>query len=296
MPEQLRPDRQAGPVLLVVAAAVSQELGAALAVTLFSTFGALGMVFVRLGVAGLVLCAVMRPRLRGLGRAGWSAACALAAALTVMNTFFYFALTHIPLGVAVTIEVLGPLILSVVVSSRRVAWLWATLAFAGVALLGLTQQHLGGIDVKGVGFAIGAGVAWAAYILASAQAGAELPRLDGLAIASAIGAIVLAPFAVMSLDTSAALHWHVIGLGLAVGLMSSVIPYSLELWSLRRLSAGTFAILTSISPVTASIAGWLVLGQQLGALGYLAIALVSVACVGAVRSAHGGLGPAPSGQ
>jgi inner membrane transporter RhtA len=270
----------------VVLAAVSQELGAALAVTLFATLGAIGMVFVRLAVAGLVLCAAMRPPLRGLGRGGWYAASALAATLTVMNTFFYFALTHIPLGVAVTIEVLGPLILSVAVGARWVAWLWAALAFAGVALLGLTQQHLGGIDAKGVGFAIAAGLAWAAYILATARAGAELPRLDGLAIASAMGAVVVAPFAVMSLDTPAALHWHVVGLGLAVGLMSSVIPYSLELLSLRRLSAGTFAILTSISPVTAAIAGWLVLGQQLGLSGYLAIALVSVACVGAVRSAH----------
>jgi inner membrane transporter RhtA len=285
VPEQLRPDRQAGPVLLVALAAISQEFGAALAVTLFSALGAVGMVFVRLAVAGVVLCAVMRPRLRGLSRAGWYSAGALAAALVVMNTCFYFALTHIPLGVAVTIEVLGPLILSVVVSARRVAWLWALLAFAGVALLGLTQHGKGGIDATGVGFAVGAGVAWAAYILASARAGAELPRLDGLAIATAIGAVVLAPFAAMSLDTGAALHWHIVGLGLVVGLMSSVIPYSLELLSLRRLSAGTFAILTSISPVTASIAGWLILGQQLGTLGYLAIALVSVACVGAIRSA-----------
>lgn len=271
------------PVLLVVLAAVSQELGAALAVTLFPVLGPVGMVFVRLGVAGVVLCAATRPRLRGLSRTGWVSAAALAVTLTVMNTFFYFALTHIPLGVAVTIEVLGPLILSVVVSSRRVAWLWAALAFAGVALLGLTQEHLGGIDAKGVGFAVGAGVAWGAYILASARAGAELPRLDGLAIASAMGAIVLAPFAVMSVDTAAALHWHVIALGLTVGVMSSVIPYSLELISLRRLSAGTFAILTSISPVTAAIAGRLVLGQELGLPGYLAIVLVSAACVGAVR-------------
>ncbi len=245
------------------------------------------MVFVRLAVAGLVLCAVMRPRLRGLTSRAWLSAVALAAALTVMNTCFYLALNRIPLGVAVTIEVLGPLVLSVVVSRRGVAWLWAALAFAGVALLGLMQHQLGGIDAKGVVFATGAGVAWAAYILASARAGAELPRLDGLAIATAIGAIAIAPFAVTSLDTFAALHWHVVGLGLAVGLMSSVIPYSLELLSLRRLSAGTFAILTSISPVTAAIAGWLVLGQQLGALGYLAIALVSVACIGAVRSARG---------
>jgi inner membrane transporter RhtA len=269
------------PVLLVVLAAISQELGAALAVTLFPVLGPLGMVFVRLAVAGVVLCAVMRPRLRGHSRRAWVAAVALAAALTVMNTCFYFALDRIPLGVAVTIEVLGPLILSVVVSARRVAWLWALLAFAGVALLGSGHDPLGS-DALGFAFAAGAGLAWAAYILASARAGAEFPRLDGLAIASAMGALALAPTALASIDTTA-LDWHAVALGLAVGVMSSVIPYSLELVSLRRLSAGTFAVLTSISPVTAAIAGRVVLGQQLGVAGYLAIVLVSVACVGAVR-------------
>jgi inner membrane transporter RhtA len=272
------------PVLLVVLAAVSQELGAALAVTLFPAVGPLGMVFVRLAVAGVVLCAVMRPRLRGLTRRAWYSAVALACALTVMNTCFYLALARIPLGVTVTVEVLGPLILSVVVSARRVAWLWAVLAFAGVALLGIAHQRLGGSDSQAIGFAFaaGAGVAWACYILASARAGAEFPRVDGLAVATVLGALAVAPAAVLTIHPSA-VSWHVVGLGLIVGVMSSVIPYSFELVSLRSLSAGTFAILTSISPVTAALAGWLVLGQQLGLTGYLAIALVSAACVGAVR-------------
>jgi inner membrane transporter RhtA len=287
---ELRPERQAGPVLLVLLAAVSQELGAALAVTLFPAVGPLGMVFVRLAVAGLVLCAATRPRLRGLSLRAWTSAAALAAALTVMNTCFYLALARIPLGVAVTVEVLGPLVLSVAVSTRRVAWLWALLAFAGVALLGVSHERLGG-DTLGFVFAAGAGVAWACYILASARAGAEFPRVDGLAVATVLGAVAVAPAAVFTIHPSV-LSWHVVGLGLAVGVMSSVIPYSLELVSLRRLSAGTFAILTSISPVTAAIAGWLVLGQQLGLTGYLAIVLVSVACVGAIRSAQFISGPA----
>jgi inner membrane transporter RhtA len=272
------------PVLLVVLAAVSQELGAALAVTLFPAVGPLGMVFVRLAVAGVVLCAVMRPRLRGLTGRAWYSAGALATALTVMNTCFYLALDRIPLGETVTIEVLGPLILSVVVGARRIAWLWALLAFAGVALLAIGHEPLGGSGSQAAGFAFaaGAGVAWAAYVLASARAGVEFQRLDGLAIASMMGALAIAPFAAFSLG-NADLSWHVVGLGLAVGVMSSVIPYSFELVSLRSLSAGTFAILTSISPVTAALAGWLVLGQQLGLTGYLAIVLVSAACVGAVR-------------
>jgi inner membrane transporter RhtA len=272
------------PVLLVVLAAVSQELGAALAVTLFPAVGPLGMVFVRLAVAGVVLCVVMRPRLRGLTGRAWYSAGALATALTVMNTCFYLALDRIPLGETVTIEVLGPLILSVVVSARRIAWLWALLAFAGVALLAIGHEPLGGSGSQAAGFAFaaGAGVAWAAYVLASARAGVEFQRIDGLAIASMMGALAIAPFAAFSLG-NADLSWHVVGLGLAVGVMSSVIPYSFELVSLRSLSAGTFAILTSISPVTAALAGLLVLGQQLGLTGYVAIVLVSAACVGAVR-------------
>ena len=128
-------------VLLVAVAAVSQELGAAFAVKLFSALGPLGAVFVRLAVAGVVLCSAMRPRLSGLPRRSWHSAAGLAAALVVMNACFYFAIDRIPLGVAVTIEVLGPLVLSVAIGSRRTAWLWALLAFAGVAILGLTQPR-----------------------------------------------------------------------------------------------------------------------------------------------------------
>lgn len=276
------------PILLVVIAAISQELGAAFAVTLFAALGPVGAVFARLAVSGLVLCAALRPRIRGLSRRAWYAATALAVALVVMNTCFYLAIDRIPLGAAVTVEVLGPLILSVVVSARRAAWLWAVLAFGGVALLGFGQQGTTGLDAVGFGFAAAAAVAWAGYILASARAGAEFPRLDGLALATAMGAVTIAPFALVSIDPSTAAHGGVLGLALIVGLMSSVVPYSLELLSLRRLSAATFAVLTSLSPVTAALAGWLVLGQRLGLSGWVAIVLVSAACVGAVRSAHRG--------
>jgi inner membrane transporter RhtA len=271
-------------VLFVVIAAVSQELGAAFAVRLFSAVGPLGAVFARLAVSAAVLCAVMRPGLSGLPRRSWLSAGGLAAALAVMNTCFYFAIDHIPLGAAVTIEVLGPLVLSVAIGSRRTAWLWALLALAGVAALGMTQPRET-MDPVGVAFAAAAAAAWAAYILATRRAGAEFPRLDGLAIATALGALALCPFAVASVDAAAAADWRVIGLGVLVGLLSSVVPYSLELLSLRRLPAETFAVLAAISPVTAAAAGWMVLGQQLGAAGYLAIVLVSLACVGAIRSA-----------
>jgi inner membrane transporter RhtA len=273
----------------VVVAAISQEVGAAFAVGLFAALGAIGAVFVRLFVAGVILCVAVRPRLRGLRSRAWLSAVALAATVTVMNVCFYNALTRIPLGVAVTVEALGPLALSVVVSQRRTAWLWALLALLGVALLSLTGVRVGHLDPIGLGFAAGAAGSWATYILATTRAGSDFPGLDGLALATAIGAVVTAPFAVVAVDPGSALRWQVLGLGAIVGVMSSVIPYSLELISLRRLPPETFAILTCLSPVVAAVAGWLILGQQLAVTGYVAIVLVTVASIGAVRSARGRL-------
>jgi inner membrane transporter RhtA len=269
-----------------VVAAASQEVGAAFAVGLFAALGAIGAVFVRFLVAGVVLCVAVRPRLRGLSRRAWLSAACLAATLTVMNVCFYNALTRIPLGIAVTVESLGPLALSVIVSRRPTAWLWALLALSGVATLSLTGVRVGHLDPAGLAFAVGAGASWAGYILATAQAGSDFPRLNGLAIATAIGAAVTLPFAAAAVDVDSALGWQVLGLGVVVGLMSSVIPYSLELVSLRRLPAETFAILTCISPVVAAVAGWLVLGQHLAATGYAAIVLVTVASIGAVHTAR----------
>ncbi len=180
----------------MVVAAISQEVGAAFAVGLFAALGAIGAVFVRFLVAGVILCVAVRPRLRGLSSRAWLSAAALAATLTVMNLCFYNSLTRIPLGVAVTVEALGPLALSVVVSQRKTSWLWALLALLGVALLSLTGVRVGHLDPVGLGFAAAAAASWAAYILATARAGSDFPSLDGLALATAIGALVTAPFAV----------------------------------------------------------------------------------------------------
>jgi inner membrane transporter RhtA len=282
----------AGPALLVVVAASVQEVGAAFAVGLLTAVGALGAVFVRFAVSGVVLWAVARPRVRGLTGRAWLRVLALAAALTAMNACFYEAIARIPLGIAVTIEVCGPLVLSVVLGRRLAAWLWAVLAFAGVALLGLAGGHSGAIEPSGYGWAVAAAVSWACYILATARAAAVFPRIDGLVLATALGALASAPLAAASVDVAAALNGKVLLTGVAVGLMSSVIPYTLEMLSLRTLPAGTFAVLTCLSPVIAALAGWLVLGQQLHVLHYVAIVLVTLASIGAVRSAHARVDPA----
>jgi inner membrane transporter RhtA len=268
-------------ILLVVAGLACQEVGAAIAVLLFPSVGPLGMVMLRLVFSALVLLAIARPALRGHSRSAWTAVALFGLVLATMNGLFYLALERLPLGVTVTIEVLGPLVLSIVAARRASAWLWAVLAFAGVVALG------GGgwdrLDPLGVLFALGAAASWAFYILASARVGKEFPKLDGLALAMTVGALIALPFGIA--DAGAALlRWDIIALGAAVAVLSSTIPYAFELIALRRLPAAAFAILMSLAPATASLAGFVFLGQHLTWLEMLGIALVIAASIGAIRS------------
>ena len=270
-------------VLLVIAGLACQEVGASLAVLLFPTVGPLGMVMLRLTFSALILLLIARPRLRGHARDAWLSVAGFGVVLAVMNSLFYLALERLPLGVTVTIEVLGPLVLSIVASRRPSAWLWALLAFGGVLALG--GGGWGNLDVLGVLFALGAAASWAFYILSSARVGREFPRLDGLALAMTIGAVVALPFGIASAG-EALLRPEILALGAAVAILSSTIPYAFELIALRRLAASAFAILMSLAPATAALAGWLLLGQQLSWLEILGIALVIAASIGAVRSSQ----------
>lgn len=273
-----------GPVALVVTAGVSVQFGAALAVMLMPRAGAAGVVTLRLAAAALVLLLVCRPKVRGYSRSDWSTVVWFGVAMAGMNGFFYQAIDRIPLGPAVTLEVLGPLVLSVVVSRRLLNLLWAGLALAGVVLLSTHGGGgLGGLDPLGVAFALAAGGMWAAYIVFSARTGRRFPQADGLALAMAVAAVLSLPLGVIQAG-SALLHPSTLLLGLGVALLSSVLPYTLELLALRRLPAPTFAILMSLEPAIAATAGFLILNQALSALDAAAIALVIVASMGAVRS------------
>ncbi|MCP2032203.1 inner membrane transporter RhtA [Okibacterium sp. HSC-33S16] len=267
---------------LVLVGLLCQEFGASFAVLLFPTVGALGMVALRLAFSAILLMAIARPRLRGYSHADWLTVGGFAAALAGMNALFYEALARLPLGPTVTIEVLGPLILSVMVSRRASSWLWALLAFVGVAVLGWGGVE--SLDPIGVLFAAGAGAGWVAYILLSARTGARFPKLDGLAIAMTLGAIVTLPFGIAGAGP-ALFSPGILALGAAVAVLSSAIPYALELFALRRLPASAFSILMSLAPAMAAIVGAVVLHQQLTLVGWIAIALVVVASAGAVRSA-----------
>ncbi|MFG2635971.1 DMT family transporter [Streptomyces sp. NPDC048362] len=280
-----------GPLGMVLTGCVSVQFGGALAVTLMPRAGALGVVTLRLLAAAVVLLVVCRPRLRGHSRTDWGTVIVFAIAMGGMNGLFYEAVARIPLGPAVTLEVLGPLALSVLASRRAINALWAGLALAGVFLLG--GGGFSDLDPTGVAFALGAGAMWAAYIVFSARTGRRFPQADGLALAMAVAALLFLPIGVVSAG-SRLLDPTTLALGSSVALLSSVLPYTLELLALRRLPASTFAILMSLEPAIAATAGFLILGQALSATEAAAIALVIAASIGAVRTQVGrGKAPVP---
>jgi inner membrane transporter RhtA len=259
---------------------VSVQVGAAVAKGLFDEISPTSMVWLRLVTSALVLAAIARPQLRGRSRHDWLAVLGFGVSLGVMNWAIYQSFARIPLGIAVTIEFVGPLTLAVLGSRRARDLVWVLLAGLGVTLLGFERSDL---DPVGVGFALLAGAAWAAYILMSASTGRRWPGLDGLAVASVVATALLAVPAALSGGTSL-LEPRVLALGALVGLLSSVIPYSCELVALRSLRPAVFGILMSLEPAAAALAAIVVLRELLAPLQWLAIGCVVAASVGATRS------------
>ncbi|WP_405925060.1 EamA family transporter [Streptomyces sp. NBC_00035] len=273
-----------GPLGLVLAGGISVQFGGALAVTLMPRVGALGVVALRLAVAAIVLLVLCRPKVRGYSRADWGTIVVFGITMAAMNGLFYQSVDRIPLGTAVTLEVLGPLALSVLASRRAVNLVWAGLALGGVFLLG--GGGFSSLDPLGVAFALSAGAMWATYIVFSARTGRRFPQADGLALAMVVAAVVFLPLGIVE-SGSKLLVPTTIALGAAVAVLSSVLPYTLELLALRRLPASTFAILMSLEPAIAATAGFLVLNQALSLTEAGAIALVIAASMGAVRTQVG---------
>jgi inner membrane transporter RhtA len=264
--------------VLVLGAIASVQLGAALAKLRFDRTGPVGMVMLRLAVGALVLVAVARPRLGGRGRRQWLLLLAFGAVLAGMNTSFYAAIDRIPIGIAVTIEFAGPLAVAVAGSRRLLDAVWIVLAAAGVVLL--TRGGGGSLDPLGLGLAGVAGLGWACYILLSQRIGRTSAGVDGLALAIAVAAVLVAPAGIVQAGGALA-DWRVLLVGIGVGLLSAAIPYSLEIEALRRLPARVFGVLMSLEPAVGALAGLVVLGEALRSHEVLAIALVCVASAGA---------------
>lgn len=270
---------QGHPVLLVLAAVLSVQFGGALAATLLPLIGVFGSVLLRILLAAMMLVALVRPRWRGRSRADWLTVTLFALALTSMNVTFYASLVRLPIGVAVTIEFLGPLTLAAAMSRRWRDIGAVALAVVGVVLISeVLTVPWAQMDLVGIGLAAAAGGFWACYILLSGRTGARFEGLDGMAIALVIGGVAMLPLGLFGAGTSL-LDGEVLLRGLGIAVLSSAIPYSLELLALRRLSAGVFGILLSLEPAAAALAGLLVLGQTLAPSQLIGMAMVVCASI-----------------
>lgn len=281
---------------LVLLSLLCQQLGASVAGLMFDRVGSSGMVALRLGFSALVLLLLTRPRLRalaGLGREGWAAVVILGLSMASMNLLIYAAFDRIPQGVAVTFEVLGPLALSVLAHRTWLSALWAALAFGGIALLGREGFSAGmgggGLDPVGVACALGAAACWAGFIEANRRAGGHLPGVQGLALAMAVGSVLAVPIGVADAGPVLLDPW-VLAIGLGVALLSSTLPYGIEMHVLRTMPTALFSLITCLSPVAAALTAWLVRGQRLDALDLGGMGLVVLACAAAVWTAERGRG------
>lgn len=269
------------PPAQVLAGIVSVQIGAALAKQLFSVAGSAGTVALRLFFAAVVLLAVWRPSVR-MPRRAWAVVVGYGLLLGVMNLCFYLAVAKAPLGIVVTIEFLGPLAVAIGGSRRWLDGLWALLAAGGVVLL---TEGRGDLPPTGILFALAAGVCWACYILLSAALGRHTTDGGGLALGMAIAMVVVAPVGIVDSGTALLEPWVLI-VGFGVALLSSVIPYSLELEALRRIPPKVFGVLMSLEPAVAALVGLIVLGEILGPIQWVAVLLVVAASVGATRMAR----------
>ncbi|MBZ5737216.1 EamA family transporter [Nocardioides mangrovi] len=278
------------PVWLVLIGILSVQFGAGIAKSLFDEVAPTTIVWLRLVTSAIVLSLVARPVLRGRTRTDWLVAVALGVSLGVMNWAIYQSFQRIPLGLAVTLEFLGPLTLAVVGSRRARDLLWVALAALGVAVLGLAGSG-GALSLAGALFALLAGAMWASYILLSGATGRRWPGLDGLAVASVVATLLLTPLA-LAVGGSDLVDPRILLLGAAVGLLSSVIPYSCEMVALRTIRPSVFSILMSLEPAAAALAGIVVLGEFLSLEQWLALVCIVIASVGATRSTRP-VAPAP---
>jgi inner membrane transporter RhtA len=296
------------PAVLVLAGVVCVQVGAGLAARLFTQIPPAAVTGLRLWAAALLLAVLgargLRREITGLiRRRAWADTAVVAAfgiTLAVMNYCIYQAFARIPLGVAVTVEFLGPLAVAVAASRRALDLAWVALAGAGVALLSqeggaapaagshgtgtaLAAHGLAGLNLAGLLFALAAAVSWAVYILLSAATGRRFPGSSGLTVAMGVAALAVTPAGLLAGGRSL-LRPGVLGTGVAIGLLSSIIPYSLELEALRRIPAKVFGIWMSLEPAVAALVGLVMLGQSLSLAEWAAIGCVTVASAGAALS------------
>ncbi|HEY9286439.1 MAG TPA: EamA family transporter [Candidatus Dormibacteraeota bacterium] len=268
--------------LFALGAIASVQVGATVARRLFDAIGPTSTVFLRVAFGALILLGLARPLRPRLTWSQWQSVLLFGITIAAMNFCFYQAIARIPLGIAVTIEFIGPLGVAVAGSRNALDFVWVLMAAVGVALLSLAG---GSVTVAGLLFALGAAAGWATYIVLSQRVGRIVPGPDGLALALAIAAVALAPFGIVSAGVRL-IDLRNLSLGLVVAVLSSAIPFSLEFAALRRLPRKVFGILMSLEPGMGAAAGFILLGQRLAIRDLAAIALVIAASIGATANAN----------
>jgi inner membrane transporter RhtA len=267
----------------LILAMISFTLGASFAKRLFPLVGAQGTTTLRLVLGALMLAVVRRPWRTRLSAAAWPAVAVYGLAMAGMNLLFYMALRTLPLGIAIALEFTGPLTVAVLSSRRGVDFLWIACAIAGLLLLIPLSKAAPRLDLAGMALALGAGVCWAVYIIAGKRAGLEHGAVT-TSLGMSIGAIAILPIGLAHAGP-ALLQPSVLAAGLVVALLSSALPYTLEMVALRHLPAQTYGTLTSCEPAVGAIVGLLLLGEVLAPLQCCAIGLVIFASLGATMTA-----------
>ncbi|MDR0970242.1 MAG: DMT family transporter [Lentimicrobiaceae bacterium] len=261
---------------------ISVQGGASIAKYLFPMLGPAGTSALRIGLAGILLAMINRPNIRLFKKHEWFYSAGYGICLAFMNLLFYYAIQRIPIGLAVTIEFLGPLSLALLTSKRLLDIVWVLLVAAGIALIAPWQHN--GINPIGLLFAFSAGVLWAFYIVIGGKITRKMKGRDAITVGMCIGTFLILPFGVFSHDLDA-LNFKLLLIGLSVAVFSSALPYSLDLLALRRLPSKTFSILQSLQPVFGALSGLLFLGERLTPNQWIAILCIVLASIGATTFA-----------
>jgi len=262
----------------VIGAIVSVQAGAAIAKGLFPALGASGTASVRIGLSALILLLVNRPNLRQLSKQQWQAVIPYGICLGAMNLIFYLALERIPLGLAVTLEFIGPLLLAVTGSKRFIDFLWVLLAAAGIALIAPWNEK--NIDLTGALLALTAGGFWAGYIILGRRTSKILDGGEAVTVGMIFATLVVLPFGISSGGLTSFSPIMILS-GTALALLSSAIPFTLEINAMRQIPARTFSILMSLEPAVAAICGLIFLKEHLSIYEWTAVAMVVIASAGA---------------
>ena len=279
------------PIAAALLAMASVQTGASIAKTLFPIVGPVGTVALRIGFGTLVLVMALRPWRTRISKTNWQPLALYGASIGVMNLCFYLALSRIPLGITVALEFTGPLAVAVLSSHRPVDFLWIGLALGGLGLILPIAHTVQGINPVGVLFALCAGACWALYIVFGRKTGVD-HGAQSVALGSLISAVIVVPAGVLSAPP-ALFSRSVMLFGLAVGILSTALPYALDMVALTRLPARTFGVLMSLDPAVGALCGRVFLDEQLTVLQWTAIVLIILASAGSASTIQSIAGPIP---